>query len=444
MGTNERSTNTDTKLREISRLSGLDKSIKFNNLMHLYNEESVKACFHQLDGKKAVGADGRSKDDYGIELNDKVADLIARMRQMSYRPGPVRQVLIPKEGKPGATRPLGISNIEDKIVQGVTKKILESIYEPLFLSCSYGFRPGRGPHDGIRDLRDYLFSNYVKTVIDVDLAAYFDSIDHRELENLLRNKISDFTFMRYIIRMFKAGVLAKGELVIGEEGVPQGSICSPVLANVMAHHVIDEWFEETVKRHCQGKVALFRYADDMVICCNSEADAQRVKTALSKRLAKFKLWMNEDKTKLIAFCKRAHARGEQQGTFDFLGFTFYLGKSARGKTIPMLKTNHKRMRIKLKRVNQWAKAVRSQYRMKQIWATFCRKMAGHINYYAVSFNVSAVGRFVGLSTRILFKWFNRRSQHRHLSWEKFNRFIAANPLPAISVKVPLFPAMQHR
>jgi len=241
---------------------------------------------------------------------------------MAYRPGPVREVLIPKEGKPGATRPLGISNLEDKIVQKMMHKVLESIYEPIFLEGSHGFRPERSCHTAIQALQDQLYKNNIQTVIDIDLKNFFGTIDHKILEEILREKITDPKLMRYIIRMFKAGVLTEGELKITEEGVPQGSACSPILANIFAHYAIDEWILKMVKPACKGTVDLFRYADDAVICCEFDADAQRIRQTLGKRLEKFKLQLNEEKTKLIAFDKRAAARGVKQETFDFLGFTF--------------------------------------------------------------------------------------------------------------------------
>jgi group II intron reverse transcriptase/maturase len=166
--------------------------------------------------------------------------------------------------------------LEDKLVQKMMQRILESIYEPLFLDCSYGFRPERGCHDAIRALSQYLYRNEIQTVIDLDLAGYFDSIKHDHLIAFLRMKIRDERFIRYIIRMLKAGVLSEGELTVSDEGVPQGSICSPILANIFAHYVIDEWFEEVVKKHCTGKVELYRYADDAVICCQYERDAKRI------------------------------------------------------------------------------------------------------------------------------------------------------------------------
>ena len=179
--------------------------------MHHFNESSLAACFHELDGTRAVGSDGIDKAQYGAELDANLKDLVARMKRMAYQPAPVRQVLIPKEGKPGATRPLGISNLEDKIVQKMMHKVLESIYEPLFLDCSSGFRPGRGCHDAIRALHQHLFRHDVQTVIAVDLANFFGTISHSLLVDLLRQKIGDDRFIRYLIRRFKAGVLADGE-----------------------------------------------------------------------------------------------------------------------------------------------------------------------------------------------------------------------------------------
>lgn len=233
-----------------------------------------------------------SKAVYGQDLFANLKKLVGRMRAMSYRPQEVRQVLIPKEGKAGATRSLGISNFEDKVVQKMTQRVLDSIYEPLFLNCSYGFRPNRGCHDAIKAVRQHLHTRSVEAVIDVDIANFFGTVDHKELEKMLRMKIKDKTFMRYIIRMFKAGILADGELTVSDEGVMQGSCCSPVLANIFAHYVIDEWFEGTVKRHCKGEVKLVRYCDDFCIFCEYESDATRIRTALPKRLAKFKLKLN--------------------------------------------------------------------------------------------------------------------------------------------------------
>lgn len=429
---------TETKLKRIAWLSRKDPTRQFNCLIHHYNEESLRQCYNELDGKKAVGQDGIDKAKYGERLDENIKDLLSRMKRMAYTPGATRQVLIPKAGKSGALRPLCIANFEDKIVQKMTYKILESVYEPLFLNCSFGFRTGIGCHDAVRAVYQYLYKYEVQKVIDIDLANFFGTIDHKLLLEILQEKIKDKRLLRYIVRMFKAGVLSNGELTVSEEGVAQGSLCSPILANIFAHRVIDQWFEETVKTHCSGRVELFRYCDDGIICCQYEKDAYRIKVALAKRLAKYKLKLNEDKTKLVSFSKLAYNRGIKQQAFDFLGFTFYLGKSRKGVTIPKVKTSGKRMRSKLKRVNEWARKVRSQYRLMQIWEMFCTKLKGHIGYYGVSFNVDRTDVFLDDATKILFRWLNRRSQKKSFDWCRFNLFLQKYPLPKARVVHPLY------
>jgi RNA-directed DNA polymerase len=406
--------------------------------MHLYNQESLEQCFHELDGNKALGIDKVSKSEYGEKLHENIADLIGRMKRMAYRPGAVRQVLIPKEGKPGATRPLGISNLEDKIIQKMTQKILEAMYEPLFLDSSHGFRPNRGCHTAIKALKDYLFENEVETIIDIDLKNFFGTIDHKMLEDLLKEKINDFTFMRYISRMFKAGVLADGELSVDEWGVPQGNIASPTLSNIFAHHALDVWIEEMVKPNCRGKVELIRYADDAIIVCEREEDAMRIRRTLGKRLEKFKLQLNEEKTKLVPFSKQKARLGIKQGTFDFLGFTFYWGQSRGKRVIPKLKTRGKTVRAKLNKVKEWIKQERHKMKLRELWKRFCRKLGGHIAYYGVSHNFREVCKFVYCSIQIFFKWMNRRSQKKSFSWDKFQKFMENHPPPKPRIVHPLF------
>lgn len=436
MGPSETCSITDTKLKKIAWLSARDPHKQFDCLMHHFNEESLAGCFHELDGRKAVGIDGIDKEDYGRELEANLEDLVARMKRMAYRPGLVRQVLIDKEDKPGEKRPLCISNFEDKIVQRMVHKVLASIYEPLFLDCSYGFRQGLGCHDAIQALWRYLYRWDVQTILDVDLARFFDTIDKPLLLGMLSEKIKDQRFLRYLVRIFKSGVLAEGELRVSEEGVPQGSICSPILANIFAHYVIDTWFEETVRPHCAGRVALFRYADDAVVGCQYAWEAERIRAALAERLAKYHLALNEEKTKLIPFHKRAQ-RGDGRAAFDFLGFTFYWGQSRNGVVIPKVKTIGKRFRQKLRRVNDWARVMRHRYRLPELWARFCAKLQGHILDSGVTFNLGMVRAFVFRATQYLFKWLNRRSQRQSFSWARFLLFIKAHPLPAVRAYHPL-------
>ena len=434
----ESQVNADTALTEIAWLSANNPHQVYHSLMHQINVDSLRRCFDRLDGRKAVGVDQVSKAIYGENVIANLEDLIVRMKRMAYRPGPVREVRIPKEGKKGATRPLGISNFEDKLVQKRMQDILESIYEPLFFDFSYGFRPNRSCHDAVKDLREHLFKEEVEVVIDVDLANFFGKIDHQIVKDMLSMKIKDNKFMRYITRMFKSGVLADGELSMSDEGVVQGSCCSPVISNIVAHYVIDAWLEETVKPLMKGMVKAFRYADDLVICCRYEEDAKRIKNVLGKRLAKYKLELNEEKTSMVSFSKSKYRRGIKQGSFEFLGFRFYLGKSLKGAVTPKLKTSGKRFRSKLNNVKTWAKQIRNKIPLGEIWKTFCSKLRGHVQYYGVSFNVKMVAKFLDEAKKIIFKWLNRRSQRKSFDWNKFNLFVKKHPLPSAEIVHRLF------
>ena len=259
-----------------------------------------------------------------------------------------------------------------------------------------------------------------------------------EVIKVIRKKISDPRLIRYLIRMFKSGVLTDGELILSDEGVVQGSGCSPVIANIFAHEVIDEWIEKTVKPHCAGKVKMVRYADDIVICCQYNRDAERIKLALNNRLTKYGLKMNEDKTKLVKFSKRNQNRGNPQETFDFLGFTFYLGKSRKGNYLVKLKTIGKRFRSKLKKVNEWARSIRNKMPLKQIMKIAAAKARGHIQYYGVSHNLASVSTFIDKVKQILFKWLNRRSQRKSFIWEKFQTFLDRVKFPKAKICHKLF------
>lgn len=433
MVTTEYQAKTETKLKRIAWLSSKDKGKVFNNLMHLFNEEALTVCYQELDANKAMGVDGVNKVKYGSKLTGNIKELVNKLKNMAYTPGNILEVKIPKEGKLGKYRTLGISNFEDKICQKMMQKTLESIYEPIFYECSYGFRVGIGSHDALRELRQHLDKNEVESILDIDLANFFGTIDRNILMKMLQEKIHDKKLIRNIVRMFKAGVLCEGELIIQEEGIVQGICASPILANIFAHYVLDQWFEEVVKQHCKGTVTLFRYGDDAVICCRYKEETKKIRTALTKRLEKYNLKLNEEKTKLVRFSKKGLRQGIKQEAFNFLGFTFYLGKSRKGKVIPKVKSCSKRISTKLTRVKDWCKDIKSNNKLPTIWQSFCSKLRGHIQYYGVSFNYKAVSIFVYQAVRILFKWLNRRSQRKSFTWEKFKLFIERNPLPKVKI-----------
>lgn len=419
----------ETKLKRIMELSNENHKMKFKWLIQHFNKENLISCFHALDGKKAVGIDGITKDEYGKNLEKNIDCLIQRMKNLKYYPAPVRGVKIPKGN--GKYRPLGISNIEDKIVQMMFSKILEAIYEPLFMGQSYGFRPKRSCHDAIKDVYTYLNRKNYGSVIDLDLRNYFGTIDHRKLIQLLEMKIDDRTFIRYIVRMLKAGVLTNGELKKGDEGTPQGSIVSPILANIFAHYAIDIFLKDLAFK-TRSEIYFVRYCDDIIVYSNKK-NAEKVLSELRKRLERFSLELNEDKTVIVNFSKEYFRKGNKQGTFNFLGFTFYLGLSRKNRVTVKIKTISKTLTRKLKEITIWCKLNRSRYRLKFLWNIFKSKIRGHIEYYGISHNFRSVSNFIFNARRIFFKWINKRSQKKSFDWKKFESFENLFPLPKAKI-----------
>ncbi len=384
-GVTKPQTTTTTKLNRIAKLSSEDSEMEFKWLMPHINKESLTDCYHRLDGKKAVGIDGVTKEQYGENLEKNINALLGKMKTMSYRPQAAREVLIPKEGKPGTTRPLSISAFEDKIVQLQMAKILEAIYEPIFKECSYGFRPKRNCHMAIAALFNHLSDKRNEIVIDVDLRNFFGLIQHNILLSFLRRNIKDECFIRYVARMLKAGIFKEGRFEVSEEGSPQGNIVSPILSNIYAHYVLDVWLEKVVPQYTRQQVKSFRYADDQVICCQSSADAIKVQSALKKRLNKFGLELNVEKTKVVKFNKQEYPM-IKQGTFDYLGFTFYIKKSREGRVYVAVKTSSKRFSAKLKKVSFWCRQNKDKHRLLALWKIFDVKLKGHVQYYGVTLN----------------------------------------------------------
>ena len=426
----------ETKLNRISELSRSNPNFAYGFLIMHIGMDMLRDCFRRLDRKKAPGIDQQTKEEYGQSLDENLRRLMGRMKMMLYYPRPVKEVYIPKDN--GGKRPLGISTLEDKIVQMAFARILEVIFEPIFLNHSYGFRRGRNCHQAIKALMDRLHKGNPKMVIDLDLENFFGTINHEKLIMLLERKIKDRRFVEYIRRMLKAGVLSEGEFRITEEGTPQGSIVSPILANIYAHYALDEWFEESIKPRSQGRVDMIRYADDIIIVCDREGDARGIRRAIEDRLKRCSLKINEAKTKLIVFNKWREDAVKGTGTFNFLGFTIYLSKSKWGSTIPKLKTWSIRYRAKLKRVNEWCKACRSQYRLREMWKKFCIKLRGHVQYYGVSYNYRQVRGFIGRAIGIFFKWLNRRGGKRRVGWEEFRSYMRVFPPPRAKIFHSLF------
>lgn len=429
-----------TKLNKITSLSYQDQQLKFGKLMPHFTKENLISCFNELDGNKAVGIDGKTKAAYAENLEQNIQELIEEMKTLSYRPQPVKEVNIAKSN--GKYRTLGISNIEEKIIQLMFSKILEAIYEPMFCDCSYGFRRNKSAHGAITEAIGFLKRNNVKRVIEVDLENFFGTINHRELMGMLANRIEDKIFLRYISRMLKAGKYTRTGIERSKEGLMQGSILSPVLANIYAHYVIDLWFEKVVPKHIIGKAGIFRYCDDFVICCTDTRDVAKILRSLGKRLEKFSLKLNLEKTKIVRFNRYDFDRNIKQESFDFLGFTFYISKAKRGGfTTIKVKTSKKTLRTKLANIKLWLQVNRFAGGLRDIWLEFCRKLKGHIAYFGVTNNGPSVTKFLWKCRRLFFKWMNRRSQRRSFNWEKFTIFEKQYPTPLVRIHHQIYKSL---
>jgi RNA-directed DNA polymerase len=430
-----------TGVESIARRARSHPAEPFTALMHHFRVENLRACFTALDGRKALGVDGVSKDDYGQQLESNLHALHEKLCQKSYRPQPVRRVEIPKAD--GSMRPLGISCTEDKIVQEMVRQVLEAIYEPVFLDTSYGFRPGRSAHDALRRLNQELMSKPVNWIVDLDLAQFFDTMPHKEILAVLSTRIKDRKFLRLVARLLKAGIQTPGGVVYDELGSPQGSIVSPVIANAFLDTVLDQWFALVVKRYCRGYCELLRYADDSLAVFELEEDAQRFMRVLPLRLGRFGLRLNQTKTQLLPFGKRQAWRAlktkERLPTFDFLGFTHFWGRSRRGLVRLKRKTAKRRLRRALVDINHWLRTERMTRPLPDLWWAIAGKLRGHFNYFGVTDNSRALRQFDHAVHRVVFKWLNRRSQRRSFSWAQFCRYRGRYPLPQPGRLVSLNP-----
>ncbi|NLI93638.1 MAG: group II intron reverse transcriptase/maturase [Peptococcaceae bacterium] len=420
-----------TKLASIAQRAKRDKKAKFCSLAHLMNKGTLREAFKRLSSTAAPGIDGETKKTYQMNLEENLSNLLTRLKQGSYRPTPVRRKYIPKVGS-NKLRPLGIPVLEDKLVQSALTIILESIYEQDFLDNSYGFRPGRKPHDALKDLSRNIGTKKVGYIVDADIRGYFDHVDHKWLITMLSERISDSKILKLIKRFLKAGIMEEGKFAKTEEGVPQGGSLSPLLGNIYLHYVLDLWFSKIVVRHCRGEAYLTRYADDTVTCFQYQLDAERFYQALKKRFEKFNLEIAEEKTRIIEFGRYAKRDIKRRGgrkpeTFDFLGLTHYCGRSRKGRFKLKWKTARKKLQAKVLAFTDWIKANRN-LPLKDIWDTANSKLRGHYNYYGVSDNWKGLLKYRRHIERILYTWLKRRSQRSKLTWPRFNQLLERYPL----------------
>ena len=430
-----------TKLHRIAEKARQEPTFRFTNLYYLMNEELLRGCFQRLRKKAAAGIDNVTKEMYAENLDINLANLLERLHRMAYIPQPVRRTYIPKPGS-DKLRPLGITCLEDKLVQAGLVRILEAVYEQDFIGDSYGFRPNRSCHQALRTLNVTVERGLVSHIAEADIKGFFTNMDQSWIMKFLGHRIGDKLVLRMVKRFLRAGVMEDGELLASDEGTPQGGTISPMLSNLYLHYTLDIWFEKVFRKSCTGFARLIRFADDYVACFQKGTDAERFCEEQGKRLGKFNLEVEPTKTKVIQFgrfaARDAAAKGKKPETFDFLGFTHYCSTRKDGTGFRVKRvTASKKFTAKLAAFKDWLKKSRTM-KTAELWDVAKAKLRGHYAYYGVTDNTWGIKRFAIEVNNLLFKWLNRRGKRGCLNWEKFNKMLELFPLPEPRIKVSMF------
>lgn len=421
-----------TKLARIAELARGAPDMAFRSLAHHIDLEFLKEAYRVTRKDGATGVDGQTADEYAADLERNLSSLLDRFKSGAYRAPPVRRVHIPKGD--GRTRPIGIPTFEDKVLQRAVSMVLGAVYEQDFLDCSYGFRPGRRPHQALKALRDGLVAVSGGWVLDVDIRGFFDNLDHGHLRAILDQRVRDGVLRRTINKWLKAGVQEDGSLSFPETGTPQGGVISPLLSNVYLHVVLDRWFRDEVQPRLKGRSSLVRYADDFVMVFDHEVDARRVLDVLPRRFEKYGLSLHPEKTRMVRFEKprqdpKDGPPDEPPGSFDFLGFTHYWARSRGGYWVVKQKTAKSRLSRALTRIGEWCRLNLHRPIAEQQRA-LASKLKGHCEYYGITGNSPSLNRFrAGLLKRWR-AWLDRRSHRARMTWERFTRLLQRYPLPS--------------
>lgn len=413
-----------TFLRAIADKARKEPNHRFGDLYRHLNQASLRASFYLLRKNAASGVDGVTFQEYEQNLEANLASLVERLRRKSYHARLVRRKYIPKGN--GRRRPLGIPVLEDKLLQGAVTQILLAIYEADFLPCSYGYRPGRGPHDAVRELTDALHWGKHNFVVEADIKGFFDHLQHDKLLEMLGQRIGDGALLRLIRKWLKAGILEEdGKVIHPELGTPQGGVISPVLANVYLHYVLDLWFEQELRKKNRGQSRLFRFADDFVACFEYRHEAAAFERALPERLAQYGLEAALDKTKMIRFGRNG---GPHNGRFDFLGFEYRWEPDRKGRPTVKRRTARKKLQGAVQRMGEWLRTHRHQ-KLPELMKMLKAKLRGYWNYYGVIGNSQSLNQYYYRTNELLHKWLNRRSQKRSYTWRALTRLLMRYEVP---------------
>jgi len=424
-------------LERIRKVARERKKERFTALFHHISIELLEQSFFELEENAAPGVDRLTWADYEADLECKLEDLRDRVQRGAYRPLPSRRVYIPKPD--GRQRPLAVAALEDKIVQRAVVTLLNAIYEEDFLGFSYGFRPGRGTHDALDALCVGIGRKKVSFVLDADIRSFFDEIDQQWLIRFLQHRIGDRRIIRLVQKWLRAGILEDGVVSLSDRGTGQGSVISPLLANIYLHYALDLWAERWRRREATGDIIIVRYADDFIIGFQHESDARRFLDEMRERLKKFALTLHPEKTRLIEFGRFAAERRKRYGlgkpeTFNFLGFTFICGRTQTGRFQIRRKTRRDRMRAKLKMIKEemWR---RMHHPIPDQGKWLRRVVQGYFNYYAVPTNAQALVAFRHHVTDLWRRALRRRSQKDGFTWARMTK-LADDWLPKPNILHP--------
>ena len=406
-------------------------------MLHHISAETLEVAFYALKRKAAPGVDGVTWQEYEADLERRLSDLQDRIHRGAYRPQPSRRTYIPKAD--GRQRPLAIAALEDKIVQGATVMVLNAIYEEDFLGFSYGFRPGRGVHDALDALAVGIAKRKVNYILDADIRTFFDSVSQEWLVRFVEHRIGDNRIIRLIRKWLRAGILEDGTVTVSERGTGQGSVASPLLANIYLHYVFDLWAERWRRQEATGDMIIVRYADDLVLGFQHESDAHRFLDAMRARFEEFALSLHPDKTRLIEFGRHAAVRRARNGlgkpeTFNFLGFTFICGRSRRGSFLLKRKSRRDRVRAKFKEIKEELRR-RMHRPIPEQGSWLAQVVRGFFAYHAVPTNFEALGKFRLQIVRLWLRTLRRRSQRDRTTWTKMAK-LAEDFLPKPKILHP--------
>jgi len=436
MNETQGSTDISTKLERIAKLAKEKPGVALTTLAHYIDADWVREAYRRTRKDGATGVDGISAEAYAEQLEGNLRLLLDRAKSGAYRAPPVRRVHIPK-GDGVETRPIGIPTFEDKVLQRAVAMVLEAVYEQSFYGFSYGFRPGRSAHQALENLRSATAKMGGGWVVEVDIRKFFDTLDHRHLQAILRRRVRDGVLLRLIGKWLNAGVLEGNELSYPSEGTPQGGVISPLLANVFLHEVFDEWFVRAVVPRLHGRSTVVRYADDIVMIFAREQDAWRVLDVLPARFGRYGLTLHPDKTRLVPFRRPDFAAQNGQpspGTFDLLGFTHHWALSRKKRWVVNKRTAKDRFSRTLRQFNEWCREHRHDALAAQ-HSTLELKLNGHYAYFGVSSNSRPLANLRHKVMWIWHKWLSRRSD-QPLPWTAMHRILKRYPLPAPRIKDP--------